>query len=60
MTIPSLSAEALKKILIPQIPLEEQRALAARYLAKVNEIALYRRKLPKAYEELSRIYDSEE
>lgn len=59
-TIPNIGVEALKGILIPQIPLAEQRALAERYLAKVDEIALYQRKLQQAYEELSHIYDSKE
>ena len=59
-TIPNIGVEALKKIPIPQIPLEEQHALAARYLAKTDEIALLQRKLQKAYEELSHIYDNKE
>lgn len=59
-TIPNIGVDSLKKILIPQIPIEEQHKLAALYLAKVDEIALYRRKLQKAYEELSHIYDIKE
>ena len=59
-TIPNIGVEALKKMPIPQIPLEEQRVLAARYLAKTDEIALLQRKLQKAYEELSHIYDNKE
>ena len=59
-TIPNIGVESLKKILIPQIPIEEQKALAAQYLAKVDEIALYQRKLQKAFEELSHIYDNKE
>lgn len=58
--IPNIGVEALKKIPIPQIPLKEQQAMAARYLAKTDEIALLRRKLQKAYEELSHIYDTKE
>lgn len=57
-SIPNVGVESLKKILIPQIPIEEQHLLAAQYLAKVDEIALYQRKLQKAYEELSHIYDN--
>ena len=59
-TIPNIGVEALKKIPIPQIPLEEQHVLTARYLAKTDEIALLQRKLQKAYEELSHIYDNKE
>ena len=59
-TIPNIGVEALKKIPIPQIPIDDQRKLAAQYLAKVDEIALYKRKLQKAYEELSHIYDNKE
>ena len=59
-TIPNIGVEALKKIPIPNLSQEEQEALAARYLAKVDEISLYRRKLKRAYEELSHIYDNKE
>lgn len=59
-TIPNIGVEALKKILIPQIPLVEQHEIASRYLAKLDEIALFQRKLQKAYEELSHIYDTKE
>lgn len=59
-TIPNIGVEALRKILIPQIPLEEQHAVANRYLAKVDEIALFKRKLQKAYEELGHIFDDKE
>ncbi|MBR4212264.1 MAG: N-6 DNA methylase [Oscillibacter sp.] len=58
--IPSIGVEALKGILIPQIPLEEQRALAARYVAKAGEVARYQRELQRAYEDLSHIYDNKE
>ena len=57
-TIPNIGVEALKKLPIPRIPIEEQRELAAQYLAKVDEIKIFQRKLQKAYEELSHIYDN--
>ncbi len=56
--MPNIGVESLKKIPIPQVPLEKQHALAARYLAKLDEIAVLQRKLQKAYEELSHIYDN--
>ncbi len=59
-TIPNIGVEALRRIPIPQIPLEEQHAFAKQYLAKADEIALYRRKLKKAYEELNHIFDNKE
>lgn len=59
-TIPNIGVEALRKILIPQASLEEQHAIANRYLAKVDEIALFQRKLQKAYEELGHIFDDKE
>ena len=59
-TIPNIGVEALKKIPIPNLSHEEQEVLAARYLAKVDEISLYRRKLKRAYEDLSHIYDNKE
>jgi type I restriction enzyme M protein len=58
--IPNIGVEALKKLPIPNVPLEEQHELATKYLAKVDEITLYQRKLQKAYEELAHIYDSKE
>jgi type I restriction enzyme M protein len=58
--IPNIGVEALKKLPIPNVPLEEQHELATKYLAKVDEITLYQRKLKKAYEELAHIYDSKE
>ena len=59
-TIPNIGIEALKKIQIPMIPLDQQHMLAARYLAVVDEIAIFQRKLQKAYEELRHIYDNKE
>lgn len=59
-SIPNIGVEALKKIPVPKVSLEEQHELVAKYLAKVDEITLYHRKLQKAYEELAHIYDSKE
>ena len=59
-TIPSIGVEALKKISIPLIPIEEQHNFAALYLAKIDEISIYTRKLQKAYEELRHLYDNQE
>ena len=58
--IPNIGVEALRRLPIPQIPIEEQKTLATQYLAKVDEIKLYRRKLKKAYEELEHIFDNKE
>lgn len=59
-TIPNIGVESLKKIPIPMIPIDEQKKIASSYLAKIDEIKIYQRKLEKAYEELSHIYDSKE
>lgn len=59
-TMPNISIESLKKISIPQPPLEEQNSMVTKYLAKLDEIALYQRKLQKAYEELKHFYDNKE
>ena len=58
--LPNIGVDALKKISVPLIPLAEQHALAARYLAKTDEILLLQRTLQKAYKELSSIYDNQE
>lgn len=59
-TIPNIGVEALRRILVPLVPLEEQHAVANRYLAQVDEIALLERKLQKAYEKLGHIFDDKE
>ena len=58
-TISTVGVDALKRILIPNIPLAKQHSIAEKYAAKMEEIALYERKLKKAYEDLAHIYDNE-
>lgn len=58
--LPNISVEALRNLPIPQAPLEEQHAMATKYLVRVDEIKIYRRKLQKALEALEHIYDNKE
>lgn len=58
-TIPNIGVEALKKISIPIIPLEEQEVIVEKYMAKISEIRVLQNRLEQAYEDLSRLYDDE-
>lgn len=55
-TIPSIPVESLKKILIPNPPIEQQNEVAEKYLAKVDEIKVLKYKLQKATSELKNIF----
>ncbi len=59
-TIPNIGVEQLKKILVPSTPIEKQHEIAQRYLAKLDEIALYRLKIEKATTALRHIIDLSE
>lgn len=55
-TIPSIPVESLKKILIPNPPIEQQNEVAEKYLTKVDEIKVLKYKLQKATSELKNIF----
>ncbi len=57
-TIPSIGIRPLKRLPIPYKPIEEQLEFAQRYQAKVDEIAIIKRKLQKTIEELNHIFDN--
>lgn len=59
-TIPNISLEQLKKILVPSAPLEEQHALAEKYLTVVDEVKLLRKKTNKALNTLKHLFDVSE
>ena len=59
-TIPNIGVESLKKIMVPNVPIEKQREVVANYRAKIDEISLCKRKLEKLYNELNHFYDNEE
>jgi len=52
-TISCISAEALKNMPISLPPMERQQEIANRYLAKLDEIEILKRKLDKAVGSLS-------
>ena len=57
--MPNLSVEAIKNLPISLPPLEQQREIAMRYLAKADEVAMLRRKLAIALDALEHILDSD-
>lgn len=56
-TIPNISQESLKSILIPNISLEEQQQIVNKYLAKKDEIEYLKRQLAKTLDGLNHIMD---
>ena len=57
--IPTIGVDMLKNVMIPIPPLEEQRKIAEKYQATMDEIAIYRIKLEKAMSRLHHILDEE-
>jgi len=57
-TIPNLGVEQLKKLLIPLLPLDEQKRIADEYRACVTELKLLRRKTAKALDRMNHVYDN--
>ena len=57
-TIPNIGVAQLNTILIPLIPMEEQRTTAARCQALLDEIRLYRHKIEKAVNELKTVFST--
>ena len=55
--MPSISLGRLKEIKIPLPPLAEQKKIADRFRAKIDEVALYRVKLERAINSLREVYD---
>lgn len=58
-TIPNIGVDSLKKILIPVPPLEQQRRISEQYKMTLDEIAVYKLKLEKAFSKLHHIFDNE-
>ena len=56
-TIPNIGQESLKKIIIPNISLEEQQTIVNNYLAKKDEIEYLKKQLVKAIDSLNHIID---
>lgn len=55
--MPSISLGRLKEIKIPLPPLSEQKKIADRFRAKIDEVSLYRVKLERAINSLREVYD---
>ena len=55
--IPNIGVEQLKRIKIPDIPLEKQKEIAMKYQAKVDEVKILRRKTEKALSSLKHLFD---
>ena len=58
-SVPNIGVDKLKKVMIPIPSLEEQRRIAEKYQATMDEIAIYRIKLEKAMSRLHHILDEE-
>ena len=58
-TIPSIGVDNLKKVQIPIPTLEEQKHIAGKYQAALDEIAIYKLKIEKAMGRLHHIFDEE-
>lgn len=58
-TIPNIGVAQLNTILIPLIPIEEQRKVSLQYQAVLDEIELLKRKIEKAENSLKTIFNSQ-
>ena len=59
-TIPNIAVEQLRKLMIPLVSLAQQKRIAERYLATLDEIAVLKHKITKAKSSLKNILDAEE
>lgn len=59
-TVLNIGVSQLKKLLIPMIPMEQQKVIALKYLATLDQIELLRRKISKTENLLKTIFNSEE
>lgn len=57
--IPNIGVDKLKKLLIPVPAIEEQERIAQRYQAVMDEIAVLKLKLEKAFDRLKHTFDTE-
>lgn len=57
-TIPNIGVAQLNTILVPLIPLEEQKKIALRYQSVLDEISLLRRKIERAENSLRTIFSA--
>ena len=57
--LPTLSVDKLKQIIIPLPLLSEQKIIADKYAASMDEIVILKRKLEKTVAKMKHIYDEE-
>ena len=58
-TIPNIGVDSLKKLMIPVPPMEQQKRISEQYQMTLDEIAVYKLKLEKAFSKLHHIFDNE-
>lgn len=58
-TVPNIGIDNLKKVMIPVPPLEQQKRISEKYQMTLDEIAVYKLKLEKAFSKLHHIFDNE-
>ena len=57
--IPIISADSLKKILIPYVSLEEQNVIANKYAANLDNIKILQKQLKKAVSRVANLFNEE-
>lgn len=57
--MPNISLDALRKLPIPKLPMEQQKRIREKYMTVSDKIVLLRRQLNKATDELGHIFDTE-
>ena len=55
--MPMIKINTLREMSIALLPLDQQKEIGSKYLAKMDEIAVLKNKLAKAINELSNIID---
>lgn len=58
-TLPNIGVDQLKRMIIPLPPLEKQKRIASAYLAAQDEVLVLKRRLDKAQDRLTHIFDTE-
>lgn len=59
VAIQTIAADDLKNIRIPLLPMEEQKRIARKYCAEMDEIAILKRKIARTEERLHGVFDEE-
>lgn len=59
VAIQTIAADDLKNIRIPLLPMEEQKRIARKYCAEMDEIAILKREIARTEERLHGVFDEE-